>query len=355
MTDYTLEDTLHIPFSTKAFATDVPTVLSGTPVVSAYENASLTQITAGITLGVDHDSVVGLNMLTIDATASNGYEAGKDYSLVITTGTVDSVSVVSRVVGEFTLERSAAALKVAIVDANIDSLLEALVMQKTTIATLASQTSFTLTAGSSDNDAYGGATIVVVDASTSVQKAFGSLSDYVGSSKTVTLAQNPGIFTMAVGDTVYVLPSDVFAIWDRELKGNTHNVSTSGGRRLRGLQDFGNYLGQIHIDTINGTAGVVPDENGTVNNPVLTMADALTLNAILGFNSFDVENGSDITLTSDSTNFTFTGGNYIIRLGGQIISGTRIVGSNLVTGTGIDGGAKPRFEDSLIDNVTLPS
>lgn len=111
--DITLEDTFHVLFSTRAFATGAPTTLDGTPVVSAYENDSLTQITAGITLGVDHDSVTGLNLLTIVATAANGYESGKDYSLVITTGTVDSVSVVGEVVGEFTIGRSAAAVDLA--------------------------------------------------------------------------------------------------------------------------------------------------------------------------------------------------------------------------------------------------
>ena len=111
--DITLEDTIFLPFTTRAFATGVPTVLAGTPVVSAYEDAGLTQITAGITLGVDHDSVVGFNMLTIVATAANGYENGKDYSMAITTGTVGGVSVVGEVVGEFTIGRSAAALDLA--------------------------------------------------------------------------------------------------------------------------------------------------------------------------------------------------------------------------------------------------
>ena len=95
-------------FTTRAFASGVPTVLAGTPVVSAYEDASITQITAGITLGVDHDSVVGLNLLTIVATGANGYETGKDYSMVITTGTVGGVSVVGEVVGEFSLDLAAA-------------------------------------------------------------------------------------------------------------------------------------------------------------------------------------------------------------------------------------------------------
>lgn len=113
MRDITLEDTIYIGFTTRAFATGIPTVLAGTPVVSAYENADLTQITAGITLGIDHDSVVGFNMLTVVATAANGYEAGKDYNLVVTTGTVDSVSVVGEVVGQFTIARSAAAVDLA--------------------------------------------------------------------------------------------------------------------------------------------------------------------------------------------------------------------------------------------------
>ena len=106
MRDIVLADTVFMAFTTRAFATGIPTVLAGTPVVSAYEDAGLTQITAGITLGVDHDGVVGLNMLTIVATGANGYEADKDYNLVITTGTVGGVSVVGEVVGQFSIQRA---------------------------------------------------------------------------------------------------------------------------------------------------------------------------------------------------------------------------------------------------------
>lgn len=77
--------------------------------------------------------------------------------------------------------------------------------QITTIATLASQTSFTLTAGSADNDAYNRCQIIVTDAATAVQKAVGRIADYVGSTRTVTLVANPGIFTMAVGDAVSII------------------------------------------------------------------------------------------------------------------------------------------------------
>ena len=123
MTDYTVGGTINKRFTTRAFGTGVPTVLAGTPVISAYEDNSTTQITAGITLGVDHDSVVGLNLMTIVATGGNGFETGKDYDLVITTGTVGGVSVVGEVVGSFTLGRSAAAarLPVALVGGRIDA------------------------------------------------------------------------------------------------------------------------------------------------------------------------------------------------------------------------------------------
>ena len=108
MSDFLLEETVHFLFTTRAFATGIPTVLAGTPVLSVYEDASATQITAGVSVGADHDSVVGLNLATIVATAANGYETGKSYAVVITTGTVGGVSVVGEVVAEFSIQRSPA-------------------------------------------------------------------------------------------------------------------------------------------------------------------------------------------------------------------------------------------------------
>lgn len=79
-------------------------------------------------------------------------------------------------------------------------------MHSTTIATLASQTSFTLTAGSADDDAYNYCVAVITDESTDAQKCVAVISDYTGASKTVTLGADPAIFTMAVGDTVEIYP-----------------------------------------------------------------------------------------------------------------------------------------------------
>lgn len=84
---------------------------------------------------------------------------------------------------------------------------EATLLVSTTIATLTSQTEFTLSAGSADNDAYNNALIVITDQSTVSQKTFGIVSDYVGSTKTVTLSATPK-FTIAAGDSVSIVASD---------------------------------------------------------------------------------------------------------------------------------------------------
>lgn len=105
--DFAVGTTIHMMFTT--VGTDgAPTQLAGTPVVDVYEDDSITQITAGETLTVDFDSVTGLNHLTIAATGGNGYEAGKTYHAVITTGTVGGTSVVGYVVGSFTIEKVSA-------------------------------------------------------------------------------------------------------------------------------------------------------------------------------------------------------------------------------------------------------
>jgi len=110
MRDITLEDTFRFQFTTRAFATGVPTVLAGTPVLSVLEENNATPITAGVTVSVNRASVVGLNEGTVIATAANGYEAGKSYGVYISTGTVGGVSVIGEVVHEFTIEIFAAAV-----------------------------------------------------------------------------------------------------------------------------------------------------------------------------------------------------------------------------------------------------
>jgi hypothetical protein len=93
------------------------------------------------------------------------------------------------------------------VDTEIADIRRAIGPATTTIATLASQTSFTLTAGSADDNAYNGFALNVIDQSTATQIEVGVVSDYTGATKTVTLAADPGVYTIATGDNVVLLPA----------------------------------------------------------------------------------------------------------------------------------------------------
>ena len=101
--DIVLGDTIDIKFCTVQ-STGAPTTLAGSPVISAYVGNSTTEITAGITLTVDFDSRTGLNNVRVVASGGNGFAAATNVSLIITTGTVNSVSVVGYEVGSFSIQ-----------------------------------------------------------------------------------------------------------------------------------------------------------------------------------------------------------------------------------------------------------
>jgi hypothetical protein len=94
--------TLNFKFSTHK-ADGTPIALTD-GAISVYKANSTTQSTAGITLTADFDSVTGLNNVLVDLSADAFYAVGNDYSVVITAGTVDSVSVVGTVLAHFSIE-----------------------------------------------------------------------------------------------------------------------------------------------------------------------------------------------------------------------------------------------------------
>ena len=110
--DYPLEETVHILFTTRAFATGIPGTLSAAT-VAIYEDGTATPIMTGVLVTEDLNSITGLNMVPIVATAANGFNTGASYHVVIEAGTVDSVSVVGEVVGSFSVARSTAAVDLA--------------------------------------------------------------------------------------------------------------------------------------------------------------------------------------------------------------------------------------------------
>jgi hypothetical protein len=101
--DFKLGNTFDTKFTTRQIS-GAPSTLGSSPVISCYVGNGTTEITAGITLSVDFDGRTGLNNIRVVATSGNGYATATDNQLVITTGTVNSVSVVGEVVAEFAIE-----------------------------------------------------------------------------------------------------------------------------------------------------------------------------------------------------------------------------------------------------------
>lgn len=110
--DFPIEETIHVFFTTRAFATGIPGTLSAAT-VAVYEDITATPIETSIAVTESLNSIAGLNAVPIVAIAASGYEVGKNYHVVIESGTVDSVSVVGEVVAYFSIGRSAAAVDLA--------------------------------------------------------------------------------------------------------------------------------------------------------------------------------------------------------------------------------------------------
>ena len=107
--DYDTSTVVYGKFTTFRPSTGATFTLGGTPALSVYKDNSVTQSTTGVTLTADFDAVTGFNHFAIDTSADGTfYSAGSVFHVVITTGTVDSVSVTGSVVGSFTLRKTSA-------------------------------------------------------------------------------------------------------------------------------------------------------------------------------------------------------------------------------------------------------
>lgn len=224
-------------------------------------------------------------------------------------------------------------------------------LQSTTIATLASQTSFTLTAGSADDDAYNGAIVVVTDQSTSTQKAVGTVSDYTGSTKTVTLSADPAIFTMATGDTIEIMSalgsagSAPTAVQIRtEMDSNstqlaaivadTNELQTdwANGGRLDLILD--SRMAEASINTTTGAVDVVTLVTTTTTNSDMRGTDSAATAAALATAQSDLD--------------IITGADGVVLLSGTQAS---IDAIEVDTGTTLDG--KINTIDTVVDAIKV--
>lgn len=153
-----------------------------------------------------------------------------------------------------------------------------------------------------------------------------------------------------VGDMVEIAK----VVWDRVLTGATHNIASSAGRRLRGVQAFGDYAnGALWFDSENGVGGQVAYENATVQNPSNSLTDVLAIASSLNMVRIEVAPGSTVTMTATLDNFSLRGNHWDLELESQSISNTVIVGANV---SGIGTGANhPHFELCQFGTVTLPA
>ncbi len=119
-------------------------------------------------------------------------------------------------------------------------------------------------------------------------------------------------------------------------------------------QGSGDYaLGRIWIDTNASNTNTVPGVDGISTNPVSTWASALTLSASLNIKDIHIINGSDITLSSNTDNYSLFGDNWTLGLNSQSIDGANFVGAR-VSGIAEATTAQPTFALCHMGEVTIP-
>lgn len=225
--------TLYIPFDSFAGSTGASITLTGLAVtdIEIYKDGGTTQRASdnGYTLldtdGIDFDGLTGIHGFSIslaDNSTAGFYAAGSRYFVVVSSVTIDSQ----------TVSFVAAAFEIGYPDSVFD----------TTIATLSTQTSFTLTAGPAEDDALNGCMALLHDVASAVQCGFALVQDYTGASKTVTLAAGT-TFTAAATDNISFYPPAL--------------LPTVLGRTV-GVEANGKVTGVVLTDTVTTYTGNTP-------------------------------------------------------------------------------------------------
>lgn len=156
------------------------------------------------------------------------------------------------------------------------------VLVRTTIATLSTQTFFTLTAGSADDNAYNGCIIVIQDAVTAAQKAVAVILDYAGTTKGVTLLNNPAIFTMAVSDIVSIIANRSLT---PTVDNRTLDVSAGGEAGI----DWANIGGPTTAQNLSGTNIDVDQVVASVSGAVGSVGAGGITAASIATNAIDAD------------------------------------------------------------------
>lgn len=268
--------------------------------IEIYKDGSTTQRSSdnGYALvdtdGIDIDGVTGIHEFTVDLadnSVAGFYAAGSQYRVVVSSVTVDG-STVSFTAGTFEIGYPSAILN-------------------TTIATLSSQTSFTLTAGPAEDDALNGMYCIIHDVASPVQFGRALILDYTGSTKTVTLAAGT-TFTAAASDNFSVID---MAPLQPTTTGRTLDVSAGGEAGI----DWANIGSPTTTVALSGTSVLLTSGTGTgqlsLNSGAVTVGTnndktgyALTQSFPTNFASLAITGGGAVTAgtVSDKTGYSLT-------------------------------------------------
>lgn len=274
--------TIRIPFST--FDKDDGSAITMTNFAAAdiliYKDGNTTEraSTSGFTATTDFDSKTGKHIAVIDLadnTTSGFYNSGSEYLVAIDSVTVDGVTVGAWV----------ARFRIGYPNAVLD----------TTIATLSSQTSFTLTVGPAEDDAINGHWVIIHDIASAVQMGKALVLDYTGSTKTVTLAAGT-TFTAAAGDNISVMD---LAPLQPTTMGRTLDVSTGGEAGV----DWANVGSPTTSLALTGTTIAVTQKvdvdtiktNPVVNGGTITFPSGATLASTTNITAGTITTATNVT------------------------------------------------------------
>ena len=98
--------------------------------------------------------------------------------------------------------------------AQINDLIFSSILLETTVSAATSNTVFELTAGSALDDVYNDHFVVLQQVGTPANRMTGRILAYAGATREVTLHSDPGLYTVSIGDTVYILSRKVTMVAD---------------------------------------------------------------------------------------------------------------------------------------------
>jgi hypothetical protein len=306
--------TIRIPFN--SFDKDDGSSITMTNYAAAdmlvYKDGGTTEraSTAGYTATTDFDGKTGKHLAIIDLadnTTAGFWNAGSEYLVALDAVTVDAVTVGGWI----------ARFRIGYTGSWMD----------TTIATLSSQTSFTLTTGPAEDDAINGRYVIIHDLASAVQCGQGIVLDYTGSTKTVTLVAGT-TFTAAAGDNISVMG---LAPLQATTVGRTLDVSSGGEAGV----DWAN-VGSPTTSLASAVASVTGNVGGNVTGSVGSVAANGITSSSLATSAVDeiVDGVFDENVAAHAVVGSF--GEYLTEQASALDAGLSVI-ANIYTDTHITG------------------